>query len=160
MFKVKDWKSVQWCPIFFCALWAYLNPSLWPLVLIIWFGLSFSAVLVNETPVLPYLQAVGDLDEIELLPEGTNVRESSSNGMLSTGLPNTDTCDNPYLRPAKRLRRTLKTSWLELKPASAGICNTMNTKRVLVCTQAEKPDVHLALLIDWLIYCTFISLLD
>lgn len=70
----------------------------------------FSAVLVNETPVLPYLQAVGDLDEIELLPEGTNVRESSSNGMLSTGLPNTDTCDNPYLRPAKRLRRTLKTS--------------------------------------------------
>lgn len=67
-------------------------------------------LLVNETPVLPYLQAIGDLDEIELLPEGTNVRESSSNGMLSTGLPNTDTCDNPYLRPAKRLRRTLKTS--------------------------------------------------
>ncbi|KAK2568509.1 Transcription initiation factor TFIID subunit 8 [Acropora cervicornis] len=67
-------------------------------------------LLVNETPVLPYLQAVGDLDEIELLPEGTNVRESSSNGTLSTGLPNTDTCDNPYLRPAKRLRGTLKTS--------------------------------------------------
>ncbi|XP_068706244.1 transcription initiation factor TFIID subunit 8-like [Montipora foliosa] len=64
-------------------------------------------LLVNESPVLPYLTAVGDLNELELPLQESSIRDSPSNGMVVT---NTDSFDNPYLRPAKRIRKTLRTS--------------------------------------------------
>ena len=73
---------------------------------------SFSSVLVNESPVLPYLPAVGDLDEVELPEQDSALRESQSSGMLPTNAPSTESFnnDNPYMRPAKRIRKTLKPS--------------------------------------------------
>ena len=72
----------------------------------------FSSVLVNESPVLPYLPAVGDLDEVELPEQDSALRESQSSGTLSTNAPSTESFnnDNPYMRPAKRIRKTLKPS--------------------------------------------------
>lgn len=74
--------------------------------------LFFSSVLVNESPVLPYLPAVGDLDEVELPEQDSALRESQSGGMLPTNAPSMESFnnDNPYMRPAKRIRRTLKPS--------------------------------------------------
>lgn len=74
--------------------------------------LFFSSVLVNESPVLPYLPAVGDLDEVELPEQDSALRESQSGGMLPTNAPSTESFnnDNPYMRPPKRIRRTLKPS--------------------------------------------------
>ena len=78
----------------------------------------FSSVLVNESPVLPYLPAVGDLDEVELPEQDSALRESQSSGTLPTNAPSTESFnnDNPYMRPAKRIRKTLKPSWCYLKP--------------------------------------------
>ena len=72
----------------------------------------FSSVLVNESPVLPYLPAVGDLDEVELPEQDSALRESQSSGTLPTNAPSTESFnnDNPYMRPAKRIRKTLKPS--------------------------------------------------
>lgn len=74
--------------------------------------LFFSSVLVNESPVLPYLPAVGDLDEVELPEQDSTLRESQSSGMLPTNAPSTESLnnDNPYMRPSKRIRKTLKPS--------------------------------------------------
>jgi len=63
-------------------------------------------LLVNESPVLPYLSAVGDPDELDLQAR----QESPSNGIFPTSTQSTDSFDNPYLRPAKRIRKAPKQS--------------------------------------------------
>ena len=71
----------------------------------------FAAVLVNELNDLPYLHAVGDLDETELQEQDVSLdKELLPNGQLPTTTQGTDSFDNPFLRPAKRARKVTKPS--------------------------------------------------
>jgi len=74
--------------------------------------LFFAVVLVNELNDLPYLSAVGDLDEAELQEQDVPLdKEILSNGVLPTSTQGTaDSFDNPFLRPAKRARKVAKPS--------------------------------------------------
>lgn len=73
--------------------------------------LFFAVVLVNELNDLPYLSAVGDLDEAELQEQDVTCdTEILSNGVLPTSTQGTDSFDNPFLRPAKRARKVAKPS--------------------------------------------------
>lgn len=68
-------------------------------------------LLVNESSDLPYLSALGDFDDAELLElDETVAKETPSNSVLPTSSQNTESFDNPFLRPAKRARKTIKPS--------------------------------------------------
>lgn len=71
----------------------------------------FLSVLVNESSGLPYLSALGDFDDAELLElDESLAKEAPSSSVLPTSSQNTESFDNPYLRPAKRARKTIKPS--------------------------------------------------
>lgn len=66
---------------------------------------------MNESNDLPYLSAVGDFDETELQEHDVQLdKESPSNGLPPGNTQSTDSFDNPYLRPAKRPRKSVKPS--------------------------------------------------